>query len=121
MVYFDLNIGFGDNPYTTSEIIEWLDKLFETDSLTKFRKHLGQYKGKTEPTLVVRTNTYDDLSVIVSKIAGLSALLNQESIAIKSDAFELLVYQPRFPEHKKIKFDNTYFHDFYQKETIEAE
>ena len=121
MVWMTLNIGMGgNNPYTTKELISLLDQMFPTDALINYRKQLGEWEGKTEETLVVRLNSYDNLSKIISKLETVAKLLNQSCIAVQAEGFELLVYQPQIPERKKVKFDEKYFHDFYTKETLEA-
>jgi hypothetical protein len=119
MVWMELNIGFPDNPFTVSDIIKLLDNTFPTDSLTRYRKTVSEWEGKTEATLVARLNTYDDLHTIVSKLSILAKVMNQSCIAVKAESFELLVYQTPFPESKKVKFDNKYFIDYHKVE-VEA-
>lgn len=121
MIWMNLNISLdGNNPYTSQEIIDLLNTMFPTDALINYRKVLVDGDVGTQAILVVRLNTYDYLSRIISKLETLTKLMNQRCIAVRAESFELLVYQPEIPERKKVMFSEKKFHNFYTEETIEA-
>jgi len=105
---FTINVGLLNNPLTAKETVEYLSDR-SGYSVIKYKVDSGSYHELIEPTVVMQYETaFTRLSKIIEDTENLCSVLNQECIAIKSDSFELLVYNISYcGTHDK--FDEEYF------------
>jgi hypothetical protein len=78
-------------------------------NVVNFKIEDGAYNGVPEPTAVLELSTdYKLASKIIADFEKISTVMTQTCIAISSDEFDILVYNPNFAGQRQ-KFNNKYF------------
>jgi len=102
---FKVNIGLNNNRIKVAQY--FLDH--ESYIVTDHRIENGIYNGVPEPTAVLSLETdYKLLSKVVADFEKICSVMNQVCIALSSDEFDILVYNPNFAGQRQ-KFNNKYF------------
>lgn len=100
------NIGLNNNPKTTEEITQTLNKLVGRAPVKRSLID-GEYKGEVEPTLVL---AYENERLTRVQLEILCEETTQEAIALKRDGKGRLVFNPNY-KGRKFTFNQDYFHD----------
>lgn len=78
-------------------------------TILTFRYATSEYNGEDEETAVLTLATdYKLLSKVIADFEKIASVMSQECIAMSSDEFALLVYNPNYTGQKQ-KFNNKYF------------
>jgi len=106
---FQLNIGLGNNPMSSSEIIAMLGVWFGTSGVLSWEEVDGEWEGATERTIVAHISSHQ-LRVGVIKIARFfCSEMAQDCIPIMwSDGSGILVYNDQHVG-EKYEFSDDYF------------
>ena len=99
-----LNIGLNNNPKTTEEITQTLNKLVGRAPVKRSLVD-GEYKGDVEPTLVL---VYENERLTRVQLQTLCEQTTQEAIALKRDGKGRLVFNPNY-RGQKFTFNQDYF------------
>jgi hypothetical protein len=101
-----VNIGLNNN--AVQDIFQYFED-HRGYNVANFKYATSEYNGQDEETAVLELLTdYKLLSKVIGDFEKICAVMNQECIAISSDEFSLLVYNPNYTG-KKMKFNGKYF------------
>ena len=103
---FVINIGLNNNPKSVNNIVNDMFNYFVYTEA--FYIMDSEYKGEKEKTIVFEGKTSFDIFDVVRVIQNFCERYKQESIAIKTDQYDLLIYNREY-KGEKMKFNNKYF------------
>jgi len=102
-----INLGLNNNPFTFTQLQEYFynSNYYLLSAYTAYKK----YKGEIEPTFVaVLEYNYTRDSKVIQDFENLCTVFNQECIAISSDSFDIMVFNPSY-KGEKFKFSEDLF------------
>lgn len=102
-----LNIGMDGHDKSYLYIAERAEELFNAKYMDFWARE-GSWEGRGEETMVLEIVTPLHFTFVYSGIETLCHWLNQDAIAVSSDNFDLLIYNPSY-EGEKMKFNEKYF------------
>ena len=101
-----INIGLNNNA------VQDIRQHFEDHGgykVVTFKFATSEYNGIEEPTAVLELSTdYKLTSKVIADFENICNVMTQTCIAISSDEFDMLVYNPNFSGQRQ-KFNNKYF------------
>lgn len=108
MKTLQVNIGLNNNSKTIDSLILYLATLTGYRLMGYYQTE-KQYKGETEPTFVaIFEYKYARQSKILTDWENIASVLNQDCIAISTDYFEALAFNPSY-NWEAFRFDSNQF------------
>jgi hypothetical protein len=96
MKTIQVNIGLNNNSFTSSEVIDYMASLKDYRLMAYYIKDMT-FQGNVEPTFVgVLEYKYSRQSKVLSDFENIASVMTQECIAISTDYFEALAFNPSY-------------------------
>lgn len=96
MKTIQVNIGLNNNSMTPEGVVDYMASLKDYRLMAYYIKDMT-FQGNVEPTFVgVLEYKYSRQSKVLSDFENIASLMTQESIAISTDYFEALAFNPSY-------------------------
>jgi hypothetical protein len=96
MKTIQVNIGLNNNSFTSAEVIDYMASLKNYRLMAYYIKDMT-FQDDVEPTFVgVLEYKYSRQSKVLSDFENIASVMTQESIAISTDYFEALAFNPSY-------------------------
>jgi len=102
----EINIGLGNNPFTSDEVKLFLVKLL--GKCTQIQLQVGEWEGADEDTLVFEIYTDIELDELREYIDFMTIIFEQDAIAFRFNGTGELVFHEDY-KGERYPFDEAYF------------
>ena len=108
MKTIQINVGLNNNPMNAEQVINYFATL-ENYRLMAYQIVDSEFNGQVEPTFVgLLEYKYTRQSKVLADIENICNVMNQESIAIKTDFMQVLAFNTSY-SGQGYQFDNQFF------------
>lgn len=108
MKTIQINVGLNNNPMNAEQVVNYFATL-ESYRLMAYQVVDSEFQGQKEPTFVALLEyKYARQSKVLQDFENICNLMNQESIAIKTDFMQVLAFNTSY-SGQGYQFDNQFF------------